>query len=62
MTLSPNTRRTRRKQYKDMRKKSMCRGKRVVPNKCKRITHCKVARGRKRTYCRKKKATRYSKR
>lgn len=62
MPMSPNTRRTRRKQYIAMRKKSMCRGKRVVPNKCKRITHCKVARGPKRTYCRKKKATRYSKR
>lgn len=33
--------------------RSICKGKRVVPNKCKRLKGCKVASGKKRTYCRK---------
>lgn len=34
--------------------KSLCRGKRVInPNKCKKVKGCKVAKGSKRTYCRK---------
>lgn len=34
--------------------KSLCRGKRVSnPNKCKKLKGCKVAKGSKRTYCRK---------
>ena len=52
-----------RKIYRKVGKRSICRGKRVkTPNKCKKIKQCKVASGYKRTYCRKKKATRYSKR
>ena len=35
--------------------KSLCKGKRVMPNKCKRLRGCKVARGTKRTFCRKAK-------
>jgi hypothetical protein len=61
MALSPNTRKQRRIKYAENRKKSMCRGKRVKPNKCTRIKHCKVAKGTKRSYCRKKHATRYHK-
>ena len=54
---------TRRAEYKQKGKRSFCRGKRTSnPNKCTRINHCKVASGKKRTYCRKKRATRYSKR
>ena len=41
---------------------SFCKGKRVNPNKCENIRYCKVAKGKRRTYCRKKKATRYTKR
>lgn len=37
--------------------KSLCKGKRVKPNKCKKLRGCKVATGRKRTYCRKAKNT-----
>lgn len=37
--------------------KSMCRGKRTTPNKCGRVSGCKVAHGTKRTFCRKKKST-----
>ena len=34
---------------------SICRGKRTSnPNKCKKISSCKVASGKKRTFCRKK--------
>ena len=33
--------------------RSICKGKRVVPNKCKRLKGCKAASGIKRTYCRK---------
>ena len=34
--------------------KSLCKGKRVsTPNKCTRVRGCKVARGTKRTFCRK---------
>jgi hypothetical protein len=33
---------------------SLCKGKRVSnPNKCKKMTGCKVAKGTKRTFCRK---------
>lgn len=35
--------------------KSLCEGKRVNPNKCKKLRGCKVARGTKRTFCRKAK-------
>jgi hypothetical protein len=35
--------------------KSLCKGKRVRnPNKCKKVQGCKVASGKKRTFCRKK--------
>ena len=37
--------------------KGLCKGKRVKPNKCKKLRGCKVATGRKRTYCRKAKNT-----
>ena len=33
--------------------KSLCKRKRVKPNKCKKLRGCKVARGTKRTFCRK---------
>jgi len=33
--------------------KSLCKGKRVNPNKCKKVRGCKVASGKKRTFCRK---------
>ena len=37
------------------RKKSLCKGKSISkPNKCKKINSCKVAKGTKRTFCRKK--------
>lgn len=45
------------KKQKTKRKKprtSMCQGVRTKPDKCKRIRSCKVARGTKRTFCRKK--------
>ena len=48
--------------YRITAKKSFCRGKRIVPNKCEKITHCKVASGKTRRYCRKRRATRYTKR
>lgn len=49
--------------YRKVGKKSLCRRMKTSnPNKCKKAKTCKVARGSKRTYCRKKKATRYSKR
>lgn len=49
--------------YRKVGKRSMCRGKSVRnPNRCKKIKQCKVASGSKRTYCRKKRATRYTKR
>ena len=35
--------------------KSLCKGKRVMPNKCKKLRGCKVARGTKRAFCRKTK-------
>lgn len=35
--------------------KSLCVKKRVNPNKCKKLRGCKVARGTKRTFCRKAK-------
>lgn len=35
--------------------RSLCKGKRVNPNKCKKVRGCKVASGKKRTYCRKAK-------
>jgi hypothetical protein len=54
---------TRRQLYRIQGKKSLCRGKSIEkPNKCKKIKYCKVARGTKRSYCRKKRAIRYSKR
>lgn len=54
---------SRRVLYRKNGKRSLCRGKRVAnPNKCKKIRHCKIASGKKRTYCRKKKAVRYTKR
>ena len=36
------------------KKGSICKGKRVKPNKCKKLRGCKVARGPKRTFCRRK--------
>lgn len=36
--------------------KSLCKGKRVNPNKCKKLRGCKVASGKNRTYCRKSKS------
>lgn len=53
---------SRRQTYRKVGKKSMCQGVRVKPNKCKKIRHCTVAKGTKRTYCRKKNAVRYTKR
>ena len=54
---------TQRALYRKRAKRSFCRGKRTVPNKCENIRHCKVATGTKRKkYCRKRRATRYSKR
>lgn len=38
------------------RRSSLCRGKRVKnPNRCKKLPGCKVATGKKRSFCRKKK-------
>ena len=34
---------------------SICVGKRVKPNKCKKLNGCKVAKGTKKTFCRKAK-------
>lgn len=63
MALSPITRKTRKSFYKYNRKRSLCRGKKTKsPNKCTKIKHCKVASGNKRTFCRKQKSLRYSKR
>ena len=46
---------SRRALYKKVGKRSLCRGKRTSkPNKCTRVKHCKVASGKRRTYCRKK--------
>ena len=54
---------TRRRQYRLVGKRSLCRGKRIrAPNKCKKVKNCKIASGKQRTYCRKKRAIRYSKR
>lgn len=54
---------SRRRMYREVGRKSMCRGKRVKPNKCKKIKHCKVTNGTiRKPYCRKKRATRYTKR
>jgi hypothetical protein len=53
-----------RQVYRKVGKKSLCRGvKTAKPNKCNKLKRsCSTARGTKRTYCRKKKAARYSKR
>ena len=41
------------------RAKSLCKGKRTAnPNKCKKVRGCKVATGKKRTYCRKTRSRR----
>lgn len=55
---------TQRYVYRKVGKGSLCRGVKVSnPNRCKKAKRsCSVARGSKRTYCRKKKAKRYSKR
>lgn len=57
---------TKRALYRKVGKRSMCRGRKVAnPNKCRKIRSCKVAASRsnkRKSYCRKKKATRYSKR
>lgn len=54
---------TRRKLYRKVAKRSMCKGKKISkPNRCKRVKNCNVASGKKRSYCRKTKSTRYSKR
>ena len=34
--------------------RSLCTRPRIIPNKCKKLRGCKVASGKKRTYCRKK--------
>jgi hypothetical protein len=53
---------TKRNLYRAKGKKSLCRGKSVKnPNKCKKVKGCKVASGKKRTYCRKSTARRYKK-
>lgn len=62
MSLSPATRKSRKGFYKLNRKRSLCRGKRTNPDKCTKIKHCKIATGKKRTFCRKKRSLRYSKR
>lgn len=52
-----------RRIYRRATKRSLCRGKRIVnPNRCKKLKTCKVIRGTKRAFCRKKKSTRYNKR
>ena len=33
--------------------RSICKGKRVVPNKCNKLKGCKKASGKQRTFCRK---------
>lgn len=54
---------TRRALYRTNGWLSLCRGKRIKnPNRCKKVKGCKVASGKKRTYCRKKKTTRYTRR
>ena len=41
------------------RAKSLCKGKRIAnPNKCKKVRGCKIATGKKRTYCRKTRSRR----
>ena len=53
---------TQRYVYRKVGKGSICRGKKIAnPNRCKKL-RCGVAKGTQRTYCRKKKAKRYSKR
>jgi hypothetical protein len=53
---------TKRNLYRAKGKKSLCRGKSVKkPNRCKKVKGCKVASGKKRTYCRKSTARRYKK-
>lgn len=53
----------RRALYQRHTKRSLCRKKSIAnPNKCKKLKNCKVARGSKRQFCRKKRSTRYSKR
>ena len=52
---------TRRALYRKQGKKSLCRGKSIKkPNRCKKVKGCKVASGKKRTYCRKKDDTIYT--
>ena len=46
---------SRKKLYRMRQKRSLCKGKRTSnPNRCKKVKNCKVARGNKRTFCRKK--------
>lgn len=53
---------TKRNLYRAKGKKSLCKGKSISnPNKCKKVKGCKVATGKKRTYCRKRTARRYKK-
>lgn len=60
----PRVSKTQRAVYRKVGKKSMCRGKSYQnPNRCSaKSKSCKISRGAVRTYCRKKKAKRYSKR
>ena len=63
----PRVSKARRAVYRKIGKKSLCRGKSYkTPNKCtgkkKMGRSCKISKGVDRTYCRKKKAKRYSKR
>ncbi len=53
---------SRKKLYKMRQKRSLCKGKRTSnPNRCKKVKNCKVARGNKRTFCRKKRNIRSTK-
>ncbi len=60
----PGVSKSQRAVYRKVGKRSMCRGKRYQnPNRCSgKSKSCKISRGTQRTYCRKKKAKRYSKR
>lgn len=55
---------SQRQVYRKVGRKSVCRKLKIAnPNKCKKMKRsCKIARGSMRSYCRKKKATRYNKR
>ena len=60
----PRVSKSQRAVYRKVGKNSLCRGKQIKsPNRCSgKSRSCKISKGSKRTYCRKKKAKRYSKR